>query len=213
MGIKELEKKIREKEVKYSKARKVRSLLQKQKGLIKSKQSLTNFEEPVLFLSRRNGITDIFEKATAGRFLFEHSNGRQRFIDLRPSDQQTFPYGDKRVRSYFAHEDRPFAGWDDPVVDSESVMLGYEKTKATDLKYQERIERLKNAGKLTWLWILLGIGGFIVIVAFAYNTWIQPSLIAKATAERAQIGAPPLAGIIVPFLRKSLNKLKCNKKE
>lgn len=208
MEISELLRQLREREEKISKASKIKSLLTKQKGLWKNKQALTDFEEPVLFLNRRNGITDIYERATAGKFVFEHSNGKSRFIELRPSDQQAFPYGDKRVRAYFAHEDRPYAGWDDPIVDGESVMLGYEKTKATDLKYQQAIERLKNQGKMTWIWILLGIAGAILIIGFAYATWIQPALANKALAE-AQIikeTAPPTAGLIGLWIKKLFKK-------
>ena len=162
--IQDLIQKLEERGERISKAKKVRSLLQKQKGFLKSKRSLTEFDEPVLFLNRRDGKMDIFEKATAGKFIFDHSTGKPRFIELRPSDQITFDYGDRKVRGYMAHEDRPFAGWDNPIVDSETVMLGYEKTKATDLKYQQKIEELKNAGKMTWLWI---VGGLILAIALA----------------------------------------------
>lgn len=159
--LEELMSNLNERNERISKAKKVRSLLQMQKGLIKRKQSLTDFQEPVLFLVRRDGKMETYEKATSGKFIFDHSTGKPRFIELRPSDQITFDYGDKKVRGYIAHEDRPFAGWDEPIIDSETVMLGYEKTKATDLKYQSKIEDLKRKGKLTWVWIILALlGGF-----------------------------------------------------
>lgn len=209
MNIKELRDKIIEKEDKLSKAKRVRSLIQKQKGLLKKKQSLTSFDEPVLFLVRRNGKMDILEKATAGKFTFEHSTGNARFIELRPSDQITFDYADRKVRGYVAHEDRPYAGWDDPVVDSESIMLGYEKTKATDLKYQEKIARLKNAGRLTWVWIIIGVAIAIAIVGFAYVNWIQPALERTARAEADIAGvAPPVAGFIWLTLKKKWKSIK-----
>lgn len=194
--------KLRRRDEKISKAEKVKSLIQKQKGLWKDKQTMTDFQEPVLFLCRRNGITEIYEKATAGKFVFEHSNGQQRFIELRPSDQQTFPYGDKKVRCYFANEDRPYAGWDNPIVDGESVMLGYEKTKSTDLKYQQAIEKLKNQGKMTWVYIIIGIAIAIMIVGFAYNTWIQPAMANKQIAEATARAIPPSAGAILMGLKK-----------
>ena len=110
-----------------------------------------------------------------------------------------------------AHEDRPYAGWDDPVVDSESVMLGYKKTKATDLKYQERIEALKNKGRLTWVYIILGLAAAFAIGAFAYMNWLQPALAnrAKAAAETA----PQVGGFVLAFFKyKVLNsKRYCNK--
>lgn len=203
MNINELRDILEKKGEKISKATKVKSLIQKQKGLLKKRQSLTEFQEPVLFLTRQSGIMDIYEKATAGKFMFEHTNGKTRFIELRPSDQVTFPYGDKRVRAYVAHENRPFAGWEEPVVDGESVMLGYEKTKATDLKYQQSIERLKNAGKMTWVWIIIGIAVAVTIIAFGYNAWIQPALERKAKAAVEVVGsaAPPIAGMFLLWVK------------
>lgn len=208
--IEKIKQQLIEKGEKISKARRVRSLIQKQKGLLKTKQSLTQFDEPVLFLVRRDGKMDIFEKATAGKFMFEHSTGKPRFIELRPSDQITFDYADRKVRGYVANEDRPFAGWDNPIVDSESIMLGYEKTKATDLKYQERIEALKNKSKMTWVYILIGLAVAILIVAFAYNTWIQPALAnkAKAEAEIAEKVIIPTAGIILTSIKNRFIKKK-----
>jgi hypothetical protein len=161
---KQLLKLLEEKKVKISKAKKVRSLLQKQKGLIKKKQSLTQFDEPVLDLYRRDGRVECFEKATAGKLVYTHSNGKEMYMTLRPGDQYMRDYGGRKVRWYVAHEDRPFAGFENPILDSETVMLGYEKTKATDLKYQERIAKLKNASKMTWVWIILAILGGLALL-------------------------------------------------
>lgn len=196
MTIKELKQKLEERNEKISKAQRVTTLLQKRKRLLKDRESLTDFQEPVLFLVRRDGNMQIHEKATAGKFVFEHSTGNTRFIELRPSDQITFDYADKKVRGYVAHEDRPYGGWDNPIMDSESVMLALEKTKATDLKYQTKMEELKNKNKQTWIYILIGGAIAFLIVAFAYNNWIAPSQIEKAKA----IGIP--TGIITIIKRK-----------
>lgn len=204
MKLQELNERLKDKGEKLSRAKRIRSLIQKQKGLIKNKESLTDFKEPVLFLVRRGGKMDIYEDATTGKFTFEHSTGNARQIELRLSDQITFDYANRRVRGYVGHEDRPFANWDNPVVDSESVMLGYEKTKATDLKYQERIARLKNAGKLTWVWIILGIAGALAIAGFAYATWVQPALANKAKAD-AEI-FKPVAGALLMMLKIKLSR-------
>lgn len=208
--------KFKERGDKISKAKRVRSLLQKQKTLMSSKRTLTNFEEPVLFLIRNNGKMDIYEKATAGKFVFEHSSGKSRYLELRPADQISFDYADRKVRGYVAHEDRPYAGWDNPILDSESVMLGYEKTKATDLKYQERIENLKNKGKMTLGWIALYIAGAIAIIGFAYYTWIQPALSAKAV-EQAKITAQqvviPTAGLIWLNIKNKYKKKNLKREE
>lgn len=194
MKINELKAKLQEKDEKISKATRVRSLLQKQKGLIRSKQTLTDFKEPVLFLVRRDGKMDIYEKATAGKFIFEHSSGDSKFLELRPADQITFDYADRKVRGYVAFEDRPFAGWDDVIIDNDSLSSNLEKIKSTDLKYQERIEALKNKGKLTWVYIIIGLAIAVAIIGFSYMTWIQPAL-SKRAKDIASI-TPPVAGFI-----------------
>lgn len=181
-----------------SKASRIRMLIAKQKGFWRAKKKLTSFNEPVLFLTRRSGKIDFYENASSGKFVFEHSDGKQRYIELRPSDQGTLNYGDKQVRCYQAHEDRPFSGYENPINDTESVALSMEKIKKTDLKYQERLASLANKGKLTWVWIILGIAGAIAIIGFAYMTWIQPALEKKAIAD-AQIAIKnaPTAGLIL----------------
>lgn len=174
---------LEKKGYKISLAEEIKSTIQMQKGLLKKKESLTDFDEPLLFLRRGNGNkVETFHKATQGMFVFEHSNGKNRFIELRPEDQLTFPYGEKKIRVYFADENRPYTGWENPVVDGESTSIGIEKVRATDLKYQSKMEELKNKGKLTWVWIVIGLAIALAIGAFAYNTWIVPSQIQKAQA-------------------------------
>lgn len=213
--ILELRKILEDKGDKISKATKVKSLLQKQKSLIRSKKSLTDFQEPVLDLHRRDGTIETFEKATSGKFIFEHSTGKPRFIEIRPSDQETRDYAGRKVRWYTAHEDRPFAGWESPIVDGETVMLGYEKTKATDSKYQAKMEELKNQGRLSWVWWILGIAGAIAIIGFAYATWINPALIERARATVAnnvtvvqELPKTAVALFLLKFRKKGVVKLK-----
>ena len=190
---------------KFTKATRVMSLLQKQKGLMKKRQSLTNFDEPVLDLHRINGKIETYEKATAGKFIFTHSCGEERFIELRPEDQEIRDYGDKKIRWYSCHENFPFAGWGNPVLDNETVTRGYEMTKATDLKYQERIQGLKNKGKLTWLWV---VGGIILAIAFAimiipdsfWNRFGNSGVVKSAVNV-----APPTVGLL---LLKVKNKIR-----
>lgn len=187
---------LEEKKDRISKAKRVKSLLQKHKKLMGEKQALTDFKEPVLDLHRRNGDIETYEHATAGKFLFTHSNGKERYIELRPSDQGVRDYAGRKIRWYTAHEDRPFAGFEDPIVDGESVMLGYEKTKATDLKYQERIQSLKNKAKMTWVWIILAIlGGFALTALLVPDAfWDRMFKTGKYAVESG--GTPPTAGLI-----------------
>ena len=200
MKINELIELIELKKEKTSRATEVRSLLQKQKKLLGSKQTLTNFKEPVLFLKTGNKIK-FYENATAGKFIFEHSNGQARFIELRVSDQCTMPYGDKNVRCYLADENRPYANWESPVVDSESVMLGYEKTKATDLKHQKEIEGLKIKNKKAFIWYLIGFAAAVFIIMMGWSMWVAPRQEIRAAAKAATKVAPPTAGMIIIYFK------------
>lgn len=178
-----------------SKAQRVRSLLQMQKGFWKKQQSLTDFREPVLDLHRRDGRIETYENATAGKFVFTHSNGQERYAELRPSDQEIRDYGAKKVRWYTLYEDAPFANYPNPIVDGESVMIGYEKTKSTDAKYQASLLKLKNEGKIAWVWIIVGIAAAIAIVLFAVSTWGIP----KAAPQTPSVPVPPIIEFL-PFL-------------
>lgn len=199
---------IEERNRKLSKANRVKSLLQKQKGIIKAKESLTDFKEPVFDLVRRDGRIETYEKATAGNFVFTHSNGEERFITLRPEDQKTRDYADKKIKWYIGHEDYPFANFNNPVLDNEHVSKGYMMTKATDRKYEEKMERLKSQNKMIWVYILLGIAGAIAITLFALNQWGGGLSNLGGSNGGGSSPSPPTAGMI-PILGSFLkNKIK-----
>ena len=196
--IEDLKRLLIEREEKISKASRIKKLIEVQKGFVKRKKNVTNFIEPVLFLARRDGKLEFYEKATAGKFVFEHSNGQTRTIELRPSDQRTMDYGDVKVRCYVSHEDRPYADWDNPIVDSQDVVLGIERINATNLKYQERMENLKLKSKNAWVYWVLGIALAIVIVMFGWAQW-GSKIVVKETIEATTKGgstAPPVSSII-----------------
>lgn len=188
-----------------SKAEKVKNLLTMQKKFLKRKQALTDFKEPVLDLRRRDGKIETYERATAGKLVFTHSNGEERYITLRPEDQGTRDYGDKKIRWYQGHEDYPFADWNNPINDSTAVTKGYEMVDATNLKYQERIQGLKNKGKLTWLWV---IGGIILALALAI-TIIPASFWERFGGTTTVVqAAPPTAGMLMIKMKNYCSKRK-----
>lgn len=192
-----------------SKADRIKLLIKAQKGLFKKRSMISDFREPVLFLKRRNGDLEFYDNATKGKFVFKHSNGQERYAELRPQDQLKFNYGERRVRCYLLDEDRPFSGFGDSALDSESIMLAINKVNATKLKYEESLLREKRKGMKAWVWILLAIAGFFAIVIFALGTWGGP-IIEKIGGGGTPVStggsAPAIPGVVFALIKGKLNK-------
>ena len=154
-----------------SRARRIRLLLKKRKGLIGTYQDTKDFEEPCLLLMRRSRKVEFYEKATQGKFIFEHSDGQERAIELNPQFIHTFDYGKRDFRGYVCHEDYPTPLPDIPVVSAEMYQLGIEKT-LNDIK-KWKAEEMKGIGEM-WFKIRLGIA--IVIGVLALAKMLVPSL-------------------------------------
>lgn len=88
-------------------AKKISSLMYKKKKLMGSYYQRTGFKEPFLILQRRNGECEIFEEATKGYFSYDHSDGSERKILLKPIWQIKLKFLDDSPRGYYCHEDSP----------------------------------------------------------------------------------------------------------
>ncbi|MBD3248451.1 hypothetical protein GF336_00210 [Candidatus Woesearchaeota archaeon] len=186
------EKKI--KGIKKSDAEKIEGALQMYKGLLKTKQKLTNFKEPLAFLIRRNGEIDFYEKATKGELEFVHSSGDERRIELIPSKLLDFPYADRRVKLYILHEDFPIPIPDsDPVVSSESISISQGKSLHDVDKFKRKAEQYKNASVYK---ILIAIA-IIIFVGAVASTLVPWERIFNAGAKN-----PQSLGLIIPMIRR-----------
>lgn len=191
-----LEEVLKKRNYRISRATRVRGLLMKQKKFLGTIKKIIPLKEPVLMLHRRTGRVEYHEDATAGAFPFTHSNGERRFIVLRPSDLEVHDYFGNTFKCYDCHEDRPFAGWENPVVDGESFMRGMEMSKQARMKYEESLMVQKR--KMIWAWFL---GIVVLVLGIALAITLIPSswwdkIFNKETVNTAQ-NAPPVLGMLV----------------
>ena len=105
------------------KSERIRVLLRKYKGLMKSHYKTVQFKEPIVFLIRRNKKVEFFDNALTGRFAFTHSDGDDRFI-LLEKNMLEFDYGAKKFRGYICHEDSPIPLPDTPLITSVMIVTG-----------------------------------------------------------------------------------------
>lgn len=203
---------------KISRAVRIRNLLIKQKRLLGSIKKIVPLKEPVVILHRRSGRVEYHEDASAGRFVFTHSNGQQRYIELRPSDLETHDYYGNYFRAYDVHEDRPFAGWEEPIVDSEQVKKVTDAMNLTREKYEAQLLGKKN--RRVWIWfvapaVALAIGAIGVGLALQFIPQEFKDKIfgggAKAVVETVQNQTlPPALGAMFIY-SKSLLKMQWRK--
>lgn len=191
---------------KISKAERIKILIKIQKGLVRKYKGMVDFKEPILFLKRRNGDLEFYDNVTQGKFVFTHSDGGERWIEIRPQDQLKFNYGDKRVRCYLGDEDRPFTGQSNSALDSESVMMAVNKINSTKMKYEESLAREKRKKMATWVKIILAIAGAIVIIIFGLGTWGQPILekIGSSGAKKVVDTSPKLGLVLLSFANRKV---------
>lgn len=199
-----------------SQARKIQQLIQIHKGLIKRKQKLADFKEPVLFLIRRNQTIDFFESATKGTFVFKHTDGDIRKIDVTPSKLMSFPFADRKVRCYICHEDFPLPLPEEPLVSSELVRISQEKSMHDINKY--KLEELKTQ-QGNWKVIGWVIGGVALAIALAIvvvpDAWWDRVFktgayaVQKQTAETAQQPEQPILNILWLSILFTRNWIKC----
>lgn len=184
-----------------SQAKKIREVIQMHKKLLGRKQKLTEFKEPIALLIRRSHDIEFYENATKGKFAYRHTDGDMRTIDLIPSKLMSFPYSDRRVRTYILHEDSPLPLPEDPTVSSELITISQEKSMHDLNKYRTKMEEVKGANLKIILW---GIAGIIIalvlgVTVIPQSFWdsllkkgvekVAENVSQKTTAERPLLGS------------------------
>lgn len=162
-----------------SRAKRVRMLLKKNEAVFKDKQALTEFKEPVAFLRRRSGATEIYEDASKGSLVFKHSDGSDREIYLEPSSQGTMDYGKRKFKYYFCHEDYPLPLPENPLVTADTINAIVEKSTMDMRKLNERRETLKL--KTIKLLGLLALGAALLYIL--YKTHAFDKIIGLITGQ------------------------------
>lgn len=192
-----------------SKATRARTLFKKHKKLIRSRQELTQFQEPVLFLIRRSRKVEFYENSTSGEFEYEHSDGDRRHIQLATQYQVTFDYADKNFRGYICHEDFPTPLPFDPVLTTELYEISIDKV-LNDMK-KWKAEELKARGEL-WFKILLGLA--ILVAAYTLYQMLSksPTPLGNQTINQTANTTIILKSIIGTWLVSKLSKKKRKEK-
>jgi len=155
--------------MKKQEAKRIGMLFKKHKKLFKSYYETASFKEPVLILMRRGNKADFLEKATAGEFEIDHSDGSKRVILLNPKNLQTFDYGSKTFRGYICHEDFPVALPEEPLVSSEMFNIAVNKT-LNDIK-KWKAQEIKAKTDFIWK---AAMGIALVIAAYALYRLLAP---------------------------------------
>lgn len=173
-----------------SRARRIRMLLKKNERVFKDKQVITDFKEPVLFLRRRSGDTEIYEDASKGTFVFRHSDGYSREIYLEPSTQGTMDYGKRKFKYYFCHEDYPLPLPENPQVSVDTINAIVEKSNLDMKKLNQKMSEMKLR---TWKvigWFGLGL----VLLFILYKTHAFDKIVGMVTGNPYTPSAGALAG-------------------
>lgn len=147
------------------KEKRIYTLLKKKKKIFKSYYERVPFEEPVVFLTRRDGKTEIYEGQKKLSFVFEHSDGERRTILLTPKLQRTLDYGKGEIKWYDCHEDHATPIPEDPIVTSEAWTNALDSTLnvVKDWKAEEK----KALGELLWK-VGIAIAAIILAAALFY---------------------------------------------
>ena len=111
-----------------SRAKRIKILMKNYEGRFKSYQEMSNFQEPVVFLIRGNRKVEFYDNATQGKFVYTHSDGKERSIDLDARFLHSFDYGKRTFKGYFISEDSPTPLPENPVVTGEMFQMSTEKT-------------------------------------------------------------------------------------
>lgn len=152
-----------------SKVNKITSLIQIHKGLIKRKQTLTDFKEPVVWLIRRSFNMEFFEKQVSSHFTFIHSDGETRKIELTPSRMISMDYGNRKVRTYILFEDSPLPIPEDPIVTTELLAISQEKSMHDLNKFKLKEAKIKSGAMFK-----IFLGAAIVAIAIALAVMLIP---------------------------------------
>jgi hypothetical protein len=168
-----------------SKAQLIKSALHMHKSLLKKKQFLTDFKEPVAFLMRRNHNIEFYENASSGYFYFKHTDGDKRNILLTPNRMHSFPYAGRKVRCYILHEDFPLPLPEDPIVSSELITISQQKTMQDFNKYKLKEAQLKQGNIKAWFIGIAVVIGAIALAAVLIPQSFWDNIFHKETVKAA----------------------------
>lgn len=190
------------KDMKESKAKRIKNIFLKYKDWIRTTYDTIPFEEPIMFLERGSGKVEFYENATAGFLEFTHSNGDTRFLVITPTRKKEFGFGKKAFKGYYCHEDFPLPLPEDPLATTEQMdivlknaMASMDKLRAEELKQKGEAQR-----KLikTVAYAIAGIIGMIILY----------KLVVPEPQQVVQMVTPAVSAVKTEALNNMSNSVK-----
>lgn len=184
--------------LKKSEAKEIKILFKKYKKFLRSYYETANFEEPIAQLARRSGKVVWYEKATAGRFNYTHSDGTERYILLDPAYKLRFQYGRKEFSGYWLHEDHATPLPEQPTLGSDQVNICIDKT-LNDIKKWKAEEYKARGG----MWKSIGVGIALIILAYTLYAMLadDPVNPVQQTTYIVSNQTATILGGIIPWIK------------
>lgn len=156
-------------EMEYDKTR-IKNLLKKYKDGWKTHQSIIPLSQPVMILIRRNQRVEFHEaqknnELHNAKFIYKHSGGETREIELNDSYLHTADYGKNTFKAYIHHEDWAFPMSPNPITEYKRYMQSINNAMSADLKWKAE-ERKASAKQLMAIAAIIAViaGGIILYV-------------------------------------------------
>lgn len=135
--------------------------------------------EPVLFLMKENGYTDVLENVKTGEFIISTPKG-EKSIWLTPDKLTTIKIGDRYYRGWIAYEDCMTPYPEDPIYSAELQRKIIQKVA---INYQNLNEAaIISAKTKMWLWI---IGAVVLGLVLLFSTEFGQNLLHSGAAQTA----------------------------
>lgn len=164
------------------KNKKIHTVLTKHRKLFTSYIDRVDFKEPLLFLARRNGKTEIYEGVTTGKHEFEHTDGSQRYILVSRANIQRMDYGKGEFSYFWCHEDFPLPFPNTGAYSTDEVVIALEK--ATHELEQLKAKPLNKYADTIWK-TALGIA--VIIAAYTFYKMLAGDVTPPEPTQAAQI--------------------------
>lgn len=143
--------------------RKLDDLFRMEKGIIKKKQTLREFTEPILMYIRTNRTVEFYDGVKEGIYTVEGSDGKDVKYEFETQDLLTFDYAGKDFRGYIQYEKEAMPYPRKPWVIKELIENRVDKI-LTDMSKWKVLEERAKLGK--W-WAIAGmiaiVGGIIIL--------------------------------------------------
>lgn len=164
--------------------------LQQKKGWFSGKkESIKALDEPILFLMKENGYTDILEGVKTGEFIISTPKG-EKSIWLTPDKLTTIKYADDYFRGWIAYENCMTPYPEDPLYSSE---LARKITQKIAINYRDINEAAVWTAKTKmWLYIIAAVAIALILL---FSTDFGKTLVASVFSKAAPVAEKAVTAV------------------